>query len=670
MLSGARNSWIATALALAAFFAAALACAAGSPYVAPAEIFGVAAILYIIGGRVRSSPARDLPFPRGKFAGAALVGAFAIVATARTLTLPYLADDYCLLNDRGLTESWTEALFDVSTGTMWFRPVYWLFWKLYHNLSPESGTLAHACSIAMFAIHCMLLAPALRKCGVKRGISHAAAILFALSPAALDTVAWATNQGLLLVGIFSCASILAIPTRGRNVVRTASSVVFAIFAYLSKEEAFVLPAIGFIVCWRFRRDRVSMALKSASPILAAAIILFIVRWIRLGGIGAYSNAATGGSLLLENALKGPIAALRNEFPQAYWLPMRYPPQGAIAAASLILLPAIPFVWARGSRGVERILYIAAAFFIIYISPVSSMLPIGPHLEYSRWLYLPTIGIALASAALYANGPLRRRSAWIPILCFGALSAFVANYDLRAWKKSAELTNTGKEMIRAAMPSPPPNAHYWFIGLPDSIDGVQCFNCGMDPLARRAIGRTDVEFYDDPPIDKTLSDIIIFNIRKKEWRSALAAKRSELAKGGRVEWKIRDNPDVNHYNCIKSPFSDAECGFANSAEKVTTEIMAFGPGMGRGAVFFPALDARVLKKIKIETDLSKSPLAAFAPVPGVVVVLAGGVHGIIQINAKDGDVVALPPGVDYIILSIRIGPGAFQFASRMAVVAVE
>lgn len=587
---------------------------------------------------------QDLPFPRNKWIAPALTGAAAILTSARSLWLPYMADDFCLINDHGMTDGFWDGVFAVSNFEIWFRPVFWLFWKLYHILSPESGMLSHAVSIVIFAINAALVAPVLRRCGVPRGIATAAGIIFALSPAALDTMAWSTNLGTLLASTFSLASILCIARTSGRIINIIFGCGFATLAFLSKEESFLLPLWIFLATLRMRRSRVRAAIRRAAPALATAIIIFCIRLWVLRGAGGYIDDSTGETLLIKRILAGPLHALRSECPAKYLLPSRYGFHSSGMIVFMKILPLLVLLYGCASRNAGRIIILGTAIIMITLAPVSSMLPIGETLVSSRWLYSPTIGISVISAALLAGARPRRSVAWIPIGIFAILSIFISHRNFEAWRKSGELTNQGMKLM-GALRAEPPNTTLWPIGLPMSVDGAQCFNCGLADMIRRSAKRYDLRIVCLERVYYQLDKIIHFDLGHNRFFDIFDRKPdAELAAGGSVDLDLSIDENTNHINkfcCYESSIHPLPRGGIGASG--TSEF---------SMVFFQVVRVNGVHKISIDGDakLVGGPSDPEKDVQWIV--LSKTKDTVIRDDARDARNVELPAGAEYIILACR------------------
>jgi hypothetical protein len=461
------------------------------------NLFLLAGMAIVWGASLRiGGGARDLPIARIRGLAPAIVGIAAIASTGRTLGLPYFADDWQLLDMRG-RGSLADAV-SILPGEPWFRPIGWIAWWVYHQLSPLDATLGHAVNVALFASTAILVAPALRRMGMPRGIASASAFLFALSPAALETTAWVTNVYALLGTLFSVAAIATLPFGRAGARRVALPCALASLAFLSREDTYLLPILVAATFARFDPRRAIVGIRRAIPFLVCVAIVASARFVAIGDAGAYRDAQSGSSPLMSRALYGPRLALQIELPAAYVLPCRVPPDSDWFRAAFFAIPAAILAFGGASVAARRGLVRGAAIVGIGLAPTASLLPIGPELLTARWIYAPSIGIALAVASVLAGGRVAaagRALRWVPILGFACLEIFAANRNYPAWEASGEILRDAIRLTAPRLASAPPNAKIWIAGLPWVVRGAYCANCGIPFVYRRTSGRYDLDALD-------------------------------------------------------------------------------------------------------------------------------------------------------------------------------
>ncbi|MBI3818825.1 MAG: hypothetical protein HY286_09065 [Planctomycetes bacterium] len=500
---------------------------------------GICAIL--ISGFIFKDRILDLPLTRRRWFVPAASAALAMGAVWPTLQLPYLADDWQLLETRGRMPFWSGA-FGVESGGLWYRPLGWAAWWIFDKCSAVDATPVRIIYICSFGALASLVSPALRRCGIPRGIAAAASFIFACSPAAFEMSAWISNIfGMLSAGCM-LATIASLPVRRPTLRRMAAPCAFALCAFLSKEESFILPILAAAAFARFRWRLAARGAKRAIPffiILACAVLL---RQYLLENAGAYKDAQTGRSVLMDRAAAGPLEALSIECPGRYILPARWRPYSVEKRILWWTIPLLILAWggisAEARRAAPRGILICA----IGLAPVAPLLPIGEQLECARWLFVPTIGLSAVTAALLAGGPLRGRAAWLPVAGFVILSIVVARKNARAWESAGNAMNTGNAIMRPIVESAQPGARLWFVGLPWLTHGAYCYSYSTPFVYKRSFRRNDISYLEPLSAEGRFDRIVELDVMNSRAADYLDAGRAVALDRGRG-WKVRFDDDT-------------------------------------------------------------------------------------------------------------------------------
>lgn len=434
---------------------------------------------------------------RSRAASRWLPAALACACAAPTLTLPYFADDYGLLEHN---EAIASPLVSMATSFdgWFFRPIPTLGWWVFARVAPFEPGLPRGVAIALLASAAALVTPALRRFGVRRDVAAAAALLFASSPVALETVVWLVNFYSLWALVFFLGALTRLPARIAS--RRSGAVLFALSlgAFLSKEDTFLLPVVAFAAVGRFRRRRAGRAIRAVAPILSALTIAVALRFVALGGFGGYRDPATGGSLLAF-APAAFLEAFRSDPFCGYFLPVRRdgasPASGVLWGLTLLLpIAALPLAGASraGSRAVRAGLVVA----LLGVLPSLPMLPVGPGLATLRVLYVSAVGFAAILAAPVVHPRLGRAAkiAWMGLTL--AVSVAAGQGNLSEWRHIAGQLHAA---IRGAAPflgAAKPGSRFAVLEVPTGR-GVNALGAGKLVGLSRGVGRPDLTLLAGP-----------------------------------------------------------------------------------------------------------------------------------------------------------------------------
>ena len=236
----------------------------------------------------------------------------------------------------------------------------------------------------------------------------AAALVFALHPLRVESVAWITERRDVLSGLFFLAAILAYlrgVEAGADIAprwRTCSLVLFAA-GLLSKASVMTLPAVLVLLdVYPLRRGALTwrrlVTEKAAYWALALA-----------GGAGALVALRLSGLRITPYAAYGPEARAAMVaysfwfYPSTWVWPLRLSPMYELPAqldplSSRFVLPAIGLIAVTGLLVLLRRRWpgglTAWAYSALLLLPISGVVHAGSQLAHDRYSYLSGLGFAL------------------------------------------------------------------------------------------------------------------------------------------------------------------------------------------------------------------------------------------------------------------------------------
>jgi hypothetical protein len=378
--------------------------------------FGICLVLALCLGATNSSERRELSFRPAEVALVAGLICFAVAAFWRALGFYFLSDDFVLLKlAQGLRSGWLP-LFTTGGGDGFFRPLGYVSLAATSTWAGLNPALWHACGLALHAANCVLVfLVALRLIGSRRAAWFAAG-LFAIHGTRPEAVVWVAGRFDLLATFFVLAGLLFFLRSGRwNLLAALVSMTLAM---LSKESAYVFPFLVLLLAIPARRG-----VRAVVPFFALAAALFVYRWSLFGGMGGYRADALGFIAALK--------ALTLRLWAALFFPINWSvePGGFQALAIVVLIVSLGLLATSRARRAQ--LLFAIGFVLVSALPPLFQLLIGPDLQKSRLLYLPSIGFCLMLAVAVEG--LAGRLRWIvpgAILC---ASLVMLEHNLDAWQ---------------------------------------------------------------------------------------------------------------------------------------------------------------------------------------------------------------------------------------------
>ena len=409
----------------------------------------------------------------------------AISAVTVLAFLPVLRNDFINLDDDGLIVLNTAA-----RGLGWpqlkwafshyvaanFAPLAWLSYGLdycFWGFNPLgyhlTNLLLHALNAVLFYRLAKIVFGLLRPSTTPRDgalvfFSLVSALLFAVHPLRVESVAWAAERRDVLSGFFYLCTLLLYfrSTRGpsENAGRGTFWLLASLIAYacslLSKGMGITLPAVLILLdVYPLRRIREAADFRSpAGRRLLAEKTPFAALAIAAAAIGIKGQtpvlAAQGLTARLVQSFFGLLFYLcKTVWPfhllPIYERPFRFNPLAfpfplgvLVCAALCVALWRKRRIWPGASA--------AWIFYVVTLLPVLGLVQFGPQLAADRYTYLSTLGFALLAGGVLLNlwdgGASRDRTArfLLVLLPAAVLSGLVALTwrQARLWRNSESL----------------------------------------------------------------------------------------------------------------------------------------------------------------------------------------------------------------------------------------
>jgi tetratricopeptide (TPR) repeat protein len=348
----------------------------------------------------------------------------------------------------GLTWAGVQWVFGHAYEGYW-APLVWLSYLVDHAIYGLSPGGYHTTNVILHAASSVLLFAALHRMTGARWASAAVAMLFAIHPMHVESVAWITERKATLSGLFWMLTMLAYaryverPTAGRY----ALTLVAFVCGLMANAIVVTLPVIllcldvwplGRQVTWRrLILEKVPMVMLG---IAGAAMTVFTQQQA-----GALASLGTQPILTrFENAVVSyGMYLLRLVWPVRLGVVYPYPPDvptvPLIASAiALVILSAL--AWrARRSRPYALVGWI---WFVVAIVPVSGLTQAGSQAYADRYTYLSYIGLFIAIIWLAADWIAQRPALARPIAIAGAIACAalgaVAWHQVQYWRDTETL----------------------------------------------------------------------------------------------------------------------------------------------------------------------------------------------------------------------------------------
>jgi tetratricopeptide (TPR) repeat protein len=407
-----------------------------------------------------ADPAASRERPVVVIGWAVLIAVLSFVAFAPALDGAFLDFDdgaYVVHNgavNQGLSVEALRRAFEPNYEVQNWHPLTWLSHQLDVTLFGLDPRGHHAMSIGLHALAGILCFLAWRALTGRTTASVAVALLFAVHPLRVESVAWISERKDVLCGVFFFAALWAYagyaarPSAGRYAVVAAMTVL----ALLAKPMAVTLPCVLLLLdVWPLGR------LKSSST--RAECVRLVVEKLPLMACAIAVSLATlllqrGGMTTLErlpvlrrigNAFVAIVHYLSSWFLPLDLSALYVVPQGGwplphvllCVVVSVVLTVVATALFARGHRGP----LVAWASMIGMLVPVIGLVQVGRQAYADRYTYLPLVivGAVLVHAIDDAARAPRARACAAALVCT-VLALFVAGAraQSRVWLNTGTL----------------------------------------------------------------------------------------------------------------------------------------------------------------------------------------------------------------------------------------
>jgi protein O-mannosyl-transferase len=419
---------------------------------------------------VRASPTVDRQFSSSR--ACALWVCLALVAL---VFVPYAQvakhefivcddDDYVTANPHvqaGLTLAGVRWAFSTFHASNW-HPVTWLSHMLDCQRFGLDPGPHHLVNVGFHAANAVLLFLALRMMTGALWRSAAVAVLFAIHPLRVESVAWVSERKDVLAGFFWMLTLLSYawyvrrPRAGRYALVITSLAVGLLCKQMLVTLPFVLLLLDVWPLGRARLPRMTIRSDGESqrswrslvleklPLLAVAIVMSVIAILSQGSSGALRRMEEVNiASRLANAMVSYFAYLW----QAVWpfgLAPFYPHQAIVssdllvdlylpAVGSALVLIALTLVLLRTTPRCPW-LGIGWLWYLGTLVPVIGLFQIGVQSRADRYTYLPMIGIGIA--VVWSVGDWMERKPAIRNAVIGTAAVIGAGYLALTWEQVA------------------------------------------------------------------------------------------------------------------------------------------------------------------------------------------------------------------------------------------
>jgi protein O-mannosyl-transferase len=341
--------------------------------------------------------------------------------------------------------------FTTSHGATWV-PLTWLSYMLDYQLYELAPAGYHLTNLFWHLLNCLLLFGILRSLTKELWPSFFVALLFAIHPLHVESVAWVTERKDVLSSFFWFLTtwLYLRQVRAPSLRNYVLVVVSMAFGLMAKPMLVTLPfALLLLDYWPLRRAQGGRSwiplLKEKVPLFGLALLsAALTVWAKSSVLAASSLNLQPLPLRIENAVISYVAYLSKLF----WpvgLSAFYPYPSAIplwkVGFAVISLAGLSWLAWRFRRRFPYVLF-GWLWFVGTLVPVIGIVQVGGHALADRFTYIPSIGIFIIIAwGIRDILALHPRTRWgLVSVCTGAviLLSTLCHTQVQHWSNSISL----------------------------------------------------------------------------------------------------------------------------------------------------------------------------------------------------------------------------------------
>jgi protein O-mannosyl-transferase len=360
----------------------------------------------------------------------------ALLVYSRSLLCGFVRDDIPQIVNNRQVQSW-EYLPQLLGSHLWsqmtedvnilfYRPIFSVWMLLMHTFGGLTPWFWHLSNVVLHLVATYLVFTLCRRLTRSDAGALAAAAIFALHPIHVDAVTWVSASCEILFTIFALAAMLALlPSRKESSPRVwVSALWFGAGLFAKETEIAMLPLLA-VFAWVQIRERAQGGQRlwnAASPYGTVTAVYLLARWAVMHRVGLESGEHTWAEVVFSAPsiflfyLKKLF--LPSNLSGCYVNPLTASPNGTFwlqLTVCFVCLAAIAWFAFRYSR----LLGPAFALIVIPVLPALAVIRIYPQgdMTHDRYLYLPSVGLALLVATLVQQASSLQKPAKIAVTVF-------------------------------------------------------------------------------------------------------------------------------------------------------------------------------------------------------------------------------------------------------------
>lgn len=342
-----------------------------------------------------------------------------------------------------------------------YQPLHILSYAVEYHFFKLNPTGYHAVSLIMHLINVVLVFFFVRKLSGNDFMALITALLFAVNPLRVESVAWAAERKDLLYSMFFFASLITYlhyvkDEKNKGQFKfLAYTFLFFVLAVFSKTMAVSLVPVLFLIDFYVGRKFDVKVFLEKIPFLILAVIMGLVSVNASASEGSIDNSTKYSFVdrlffachnLLEYILKSIVPINQSAF---YQYPDTVTTEYYLAGIVAVALAVLAFFSLR--KGKE--FFFAITFFVLTVFLVLMLIPVGPTIFSERYSYIPSVAlfffIAFQLNTISTKNQQFKMPFFIGVGIVALLFTFFTRQRCMIWKDSVTLwTNVIEQFPKA------------------------------------------------------------------------------------------------------------------------------------------------------------------------------------------------------------------------------
>ncbi len=290
-----------------------------------------------------------------------------------------------------------------------------------------SAMIFHLSNIIYHAAAALMLFLFLRRLTDNTYASFAAALLWAIHPLRLESVAWVTERKDVLSGIFGFLALYLYVgwTRKKSFWGYFAATAAATASLMAKPMTLAMPCVWLLLDfwplarWKRPRDILPL-LREKIPLFVICALCAAATYYVQRGIG---GPAAGPAARLANAIAayGRYLWMQADFRNLTVLyPYAPPPLWLVALSALALIVITAFSIALRKK--RPAILLGWLWYLGTFAPTIGLFNFGPQGYADRFTYFPAVGLAIAFVGMFPDRLCAGAARWRILAATGALAA--------------------------------------------------------------------------------------------------------------------------------------------------------------------------------------------------------------------------------------------------------